>query len=271
MICCITNNNDCKKCKVYVKIFCCNIFNFCVRYSLPIPTFMTQYKVHAGLIRSVDYNVYLYLSSAARNPDRAMLNGQTSHGVDILKIHHDSSQQFTSQVSDKLNVKVKHGFGAWLQSRKETTDDPDQHANGTQHRETYSAGLDQNGSRILQEEKSYMSSSSLQSSSRSHPLSPAEFDSLADSIASRVKKDLGIKHSSVADRVNGRHHEQMEMREGSFKGPVFVQEERPGVEQSAHRTGDSDGDGEGSVDVSSHRCPFCSTLMVSWGCVKILF
>ena len=259
-----------KSVKFLEKIFCCHFFY--VSYSLPIPTFMTQYKAHAGLIRSVDYNVYLYLSSAARNPDRAMLNEQTSHGADILKIHHDSSQQFTSQVSNKLNVKVKHGFGAWLQSRKETTDDPDQHANGTQHRETYSAELDQNGSRILQEEKSYMSSSSLQNSSRSHPLSPAEFDSLADSIVSRVKKDLGIKHSSVVDSVNGRHHEQMEMREGSFRGPVFVREERPGVEQSAHRTsdGDGDGDGEGTVDVSSHQCPFCSALMVSWGCVNIL-
>lgn len=233
-----------------------------------------MYEIHAGLVRSVDYKLYLDLSSAARTLDKAKSNGQATHGVDILKVHHDSSQ-FTSEVSDKLNVKVKHGFGAWLQSRKQTTDNVDQEqVNGVQHREPYSAGLDQNGSRILRDDKSYTvpssaGVSSLHSSSRSHPLSPAEFDTLADSIASRVKRDLGIKHSNVVGGLNSRHQEPTEMSESSYRGgQMYTQEERPGVEQSSHRTGD--GDGDGTVDVSSHQCPFCSTLMVSHKCVNVL-
>jgi hypothetical protein len=183
------------------------------------------------------------------------------HHADILKVHHEDSttRQFTAEVSDKLNVKVKHGFGAWLKSRREDDDTSNDRRN---------PGSEQPYDRVQHENSSL---SSTQHSCKSNPLSPEQFDSLADSIASRVKQDLGIRNDtkphSLLNHVGahsgqehmhhaGEGHHDYERRapaaEGVARGRTFVHHSPQGQSQE-----------NGEVDVSSHCCAFCSVLMVS--------
>ncbi|XP_070211008.1 uncharacterized protein [Littorina saxatilis] len=225
-----------------------------------------DYHINNGYESSSDQ---IHVSSSTAQPAKtipkdaykATPKGSGTGGADILKIHHKSSQDVSSQVSDKLNVKVKHGFGAWLQSRKTAEDTEQNEVNGTHHGEE--EAIEHSNARELSEEHSTLSTTSHKTSNRSYPLTPAEFDTLADSIASRVKQDLGIRNGQ-ADST-GRNPERREIGGESLpRGKTFVQDETDAVRNSIKMNsngGGDDGDENGAVDVSSHRCAFCSSLM----------
>ncbi|XP_076461274.1 uncharacterized protein LOC143293859 [Babylonia areolata] len=212
-----------------------------------------------------------FSSSVAKAANRRDSMEHTPQGADILRVHHNSSQHLASEVSDKLNVKVKHGFGAWLQSRKPGDDSKnDTDSSLVSSKEEYFSGTHNSNNHFHKEISAPSSSgvSSLRNSSRSYPLSPAEFDNLADSIAAKVKKDLGIKHSNGA-RFYNEGAEAVDHRLKQEK--TFVQGSP--ARQSGHKAEGSEGtdnDNDTSVDVSCHRCPFCSSLMATPAHVPML-
>ncbi|KAK7493209.1 hypothetical protein BaRGS_00015546 [Batillaria attramentaria] len=98
-------------------------------------------------------------------------------------------------------------------------------------------------------------------SQRHLPLSPSEFDSLADSIVSRVKKDLGLGLGEGAGQKGMR---QSPSQDVVPRCRTFVQEspvdklEPDSIMPSVASVASVDS----QLDLSSHRCPLCSTLML---------
>lgn len=201
----------------------------------------------------------------------------SSQTHDILKpqpVMNDKPNE-QSAVSDKLNVQVKHGFNNWLQSRKEPPEEGSSRENTKSHSQDKLEKTSLSAENVIPKEKAKPSvetenrsvaaeeffdareGDSLKKPHHSHrslPLSASEFDSLADSIVSRVKKDLGINIGSVMYSTRAGNQDNVS------RGQTFVQETGrvldsqviPSVSESM----------ESHIDLSSHKCPFCSTLML---------